>query len=46
VFVADGLGLQACADFFVEPAAGVEAVGFAGQGQAPFAEALFEKRLV
>ena len=40
------LGSASVADFGIEPAAGVEAARFAGQRQAPFAEALFQEALV
>jgi hypothetical protein len=43
VLVTDGFGAGFGADFRVEPAPGIEAAGFAGEGEAPLAEALFEE---
>ena len=46
MLVADGFGIAALADFFVEPASGIFAAGFAGERQAPLAETFFEERRV
>src|SRR5207248_1966341 len=46
MFVADGLRGVRFADGAVEPCARVFAMGFAGHGQTPFSEVLFEKRPV
>ena len=42
VLVADGFGRATGTDFGVEPAAGVEALRLAGEGQTPLAKAGFE----
>ena len=46
VFVADGFRVAVLADFAIEPAARIQPARLAGQRQAPFPEALAQKRLL
>src|SRR6516162_6709191 len=46
VLVADGFRVRMRADFRVEPAAGILAAGFSGEGKAPFAEMLLKNALI
>src|SRR5690349_3486024 len=46
MLVAHGFGVFIGADFSIEPAAGVEPLGFPGQGQPPLSESLFQESLV
>ena len=46
MLVADGLGAFVLPDLRVEPAAGVEAAGFAGERESPLAEALLEEVVI
>ena len=42
VLVADGLGVVFGRNFAIEPSASVLTSGFAGEGQSPFSEAIFQ----
>src|SRR5438270_9558840 len=42
MLMADGFGIAALANLFIEPAAGIFATRFAGQRQSPFAETFFQ----
>src|SRR5215813_6559715 len=46
MFVADGLGISASANFRIEPSAGVFAPCLPCQSQSPLAEMFFQKRIV